>query len=72
MANTDDVRAGIDGQIKEAANKVLAQMDLSVSDAIQIPLTRVSIDRRPPLRRQWPSSAIVPQGTQALQSQKHR
>lgn len=48
MANTDVVRARIDGQVKEAATKVLAQMGLSVSDAIRILLTRVAIDKALP------------------------
>lgn len=45
MASTDIVRARIDGHIKEEATNVLAQMGLSVSDAIRMLLTRVAADK---------------------------
>ena len=45
MASTDVVRARIDGHIKEEATNVLAQMGLSVSDAIRMLLTRVAADK---------------------------
>lgn len=48
MASTDVVRARIDGHIKEEATNVLAQMGLSVSDAIRMLLTRVATDKALP------------------------
>jgi DNA-damage-inducible protein J len=48
MASTDIVRARIDGHIKEEATNVLAQMGLSVSDAIRMLLTRVAADKALP------------------------
>ncbi|WP_153101685.1 type II toxin-antitoxin system RelB/DinJ family antitoxin [Paraburkholderia hayleyella] len=48
MANSDVVRARIDGHIKEEAANVLAQMGLSVSDAIRILLTRIAADKALP------------------------
>jgi len=48
MASTDVVRARIDRHIKEEATNVLAQMGLSVSDAIRMLLTRVAADKALP------------------------
>ncbi|SFT71720.1 type II toxin-antitoxin system RelB/DinJ family antitoxin [Paraburkholderia aspalathi] len=48
MASTDVVRARIDGHIKEEATNVLAEMGLSVSDAIRMLLTRIAADRALP------------------------
>jgi len=48
MASSDIVRARIDGQLKEEASAVLAQMGLSVSDAIRILLTRIAADKALP------------------------
>lgn len=48
MANSDVVRARIDGHIKEEATNVLAEMGLSVSDAIRILLTRIATDKALP------------------------
>ncbi len=45
VASTDLVRARADGHIKEEATNALAQMSLSVSDAIRMPLTRVAADK---------------------------
>lgn len=45
MASTDVVRARIDGHIKEEATRVLAEMGLSVSDAIRMLLTRIAADK---------------------------
>jgi len=45
MSRTDVVRARIDGQVKQQATDVLAQMGLSVSDAIRMMLIRVATDR---------------------------
>lgn len=48
MASTDVVRARIDGHIKEEATSVLAEMGLSVSDAIRMLLTRIAADKALP------------------------
>lgn len=48
MASTDVVRARIDGHIKEEATNVLAEMGLSVSDAIRMLLTRIAADKALP------------------------
>nr|WP_282268192.1 type II toxin-antitoxin system RelB/DinJ family antitoxin [Stenotrophomonas sp. PS02298] len=46
--SNDVVRARIDGQIKEAATVVLAEMGLSISDAIRMLLTRIAADKALP------------------------
>ena len=65
MASDAVVRARIDGQVKERAAKVLADMGLSVSDAIRLLLVRVAAERALPfeigcrtrkLARRWRSS----------------
>ena len=48
MATSDVVRARIDGHIKEEATNVLAEVGLSVSDAIRILLTRIAADKALP------------------------
>lgn len=48
MATSDVVRARIDGHIKEEASTVLAEMGLSVSDAIRMLLTRIAADKALP------------------------
>jgi len=48
MASNDVVRARIDGRIKEAATVVLAEMGLSISDAIRMLLTRIAADKALP------------------------
>ena len=48
MASTDVVRARIDGHIKEEATSVLAEVGLSVSDAIRMLLTRIAADKALP------------------------
>ncbi len=45
MASTDVVRARIDGYIKEEATTVLAEMGLSVLDAIRMLQTRIAADK---------------------------
>jgi DNA-damage-inducible protein J len=58
MASADVVRARIDGHIKEEATNVLAEMGLSVSDAIRMLLTRIAADKALPFdinRAQPPS-----------------
>jgi DNA-damage-inducible protein J len=52
MASDTVVRACIDGQVKEKAAKVLAEMGLSVSDAIRLLLVRVAAEKGAALRDQ--------------------
>ena len=52
MASDTVVRARIDGQVKERAAKVLAEMGLSVSDAIRLLLVRVATEKAPAVRSQ--------------------
>lgn len=58
MASSDVVRARIDGHIKEEASNVLAEMGLSVSDAIRVLLTRIAADKALPfdINRAQPQS----------------
>jgi DNA-damage-inducible protein J len=50
------VRARIDGQVKEKAAKVLADMGLSVSDAIRLLLIRVAAERALPFEIKVPNA----------------
>lgn len=60
MANSDVVRARIDGHIKDEASHVLASMGLSVSDAIRMLLVRIAADKALPfdINRAQPQSEI--------------
>jgi DNA-damage-inducible protein J len=48
MAATSMAHIHIDEQVKTQATKVLAAMGLSVSDAVRIFLTRLSVEKRLP------------------------
>ena len=56
MASYTVVRARIDGQVKKRAAKVLADMGLSVSDAIRLLLVRVAAERRLPFEVEAPNA----------------
>jgi DNA-damage-inducible protein J len=56
MASDTIVRARIDGQVKEKAAKVLADMGLSVSDAIRLLLVRVAAERALPFEIKVPNA----------------
>ena len=56
MAADPVVRARIDGQIKEKATKVLADMGLSVSDAIRLLLVRVAAEKALPFEIKVPNA----------------
>jgi DNA-damage-inducible protein J len=56
MASHTVVRARIDGQVKEKAAKVLADMGLSVSDAIRLLLVRVAAERALPFEVKVPNA----------------
>jgi DNA-damage-inducible protein J len=53
------VRARIDGQIKEKAAKVLADMGLSVSDAIRLLLVRVAAEKALPFEIKVPNAETL-------------
>jgi DNA-damage-inducible protein J len=56
MASDTVVRARIDGQVKERAAKVLADMGLSVSDAIRLLLVRVAAEKALPFDIKVPNA----------------
>ena len=56
MASDTVVRARIDGKVKEKAAKVLAEMGLSVSDAIRLLLIRVAAERALPFEIKAPNA----------------
>jgi DNA-damage-inducible protein J len=56
MASDTVVRARIDGQVKERAAKVLAEMGLSVSDAIRLLLVRVATEKALPFDLKAPNA----------------
>jgi DNA-damage-inducible protein J len=56
MASDTVVRARIDRQVKERATKVLADLGLSVSDAIRLLLVRVAAERALPFEIKVPNA----------------
>ena len=56
MASDTVVRARIDGQVKAKAAKVLADMGLSVSDAIRLLLIRVAAEKSLPFEIKVPNA----------------
>jgi DNA-damage-inducible protein J len=56
MASDTVVRARIDGQVKEKAAKVLADMGLSISDAIRLLLVRVAAEKALPFELKVPNA----------------
>ena len=56
MASDTIVRARIDGRVKEKAAKVLANMGLSVSDAIRLLLVRVAAEQALPFEIKVPNA----------------
>lgn len=59
MAADAIVRARIDGQVKEQAALVLAEMGLSVSDAIRMLLVRVAAQKALPFEAKVPNAETV-------------
>jgi DNA-damage-inducible protein J len=53
------VRARIDGRVKEQATSVLAEMGLSVSDAIRMLLVRVAAERSLPFEVKVPNAVTA-------------
>jgi DNA-damage-inducible protein J len=56
MASDTVVRARVDGQVKQTAAKVLAEMGLSVSDAIRLLLVRVAAEKTLPFEIKVPNA----------------
>jgi DNA-damage-inducible protein J len=56
MASDSVVRARVDGEVKEKAAKVLADMGLSVSDAIRLLLVRVAAEKALPFEIKIPNA----------------
>ena len=56
MASDTVVRARIDARVKEKAAKVLAEMGLSVSDAIRLLLVRVAAEKALPFEIKAPNA----------------
>jgi DNA-damage-inducible protein J len=56
MASDTVVRARINGQVKERAARVLADMGLSVSDAIRLLLVRVAAEKALPFDIKVPNA----------------
>jgi len=56
MASTAFVRARIDGRLKDEAAAVLAEIGLTVSDAVRITLTRIARDRAFPFELKIPNA----------------
>ena len=59
MAADAIVRARIDGQVKEKAAIVLAEMGLSVSDAIRMLLVRVAAEKALPFEARVPNAETI-------------
>jgi DNA-damage-inducible protein J len=59
MGTDDVVRARIDGKVKEQAARVLADMGLSVSDAIRMLLVRVAREKALPFEVRIPNEETV-------------
>jgi DNA-damage-inducible protein J len=56
MASDTVVRARIDGRVKEMAAKVLADMGLSISDAVRPLLVRVAAEKALPFEIKAPNA----------------
>ena len=56
MASDTVIRARIDGRVKERAAQVLADMGLSVSDAIRLLLIRVAAEKALPFEIKVPNA----------------
>ena len=59
MESDTTVRARIDAEVKERARQVLAEMGLSVSDAIRLLLVRVAAEKAMPFEVKLPNAETV-------------
>ena len=72
MAAAAFVRARIDEQIKNDAADVLAEMGLTVSDAVRMTLTRIAKDRALPFELKVPNAETRAAMEEARESMKAR
>jgi DNA-damage-inducible protein J len=56
MATTTMVHVRLDGKVKARAEKALAAMGLSVSDAVRVLLTRVAVEKALPFEVRVPNA----------------
>lgn len=59
MAATTMVHVRLDGKVKARAEKALAAMGLSVSDAVRVLLTRVAVEEALPFEVRVPNAKTV-------------
>ncbi|HXP90877.1 MAG TPA: type II toxin-antitoxin system RelB/DinJ family antitoxin [Fibrobacteria bacterium] len=59
MATTAMVHVRVDGQLKAQANETLAEMGLSVSDAVRVFLMRVVAERQMPFAIKAPNLETI-------------
>ncbi len=59
MASDAVVRARIDGRVKDEAARVLAEMELTVSDAIRLMLVRVAAEKALPFPVEVPNATTA-------------
>ena len=72
MAAADVVRARIDSDLKKEASAVLAEMGLSVSDAIRLMLVRVASDKNLPFDIRVPNATTQAAMRDALEGRVER
>jgi DNA-damage-inducible protein J len=71
MATTTMVHVRLDGKVKARAEKALAAMGLSVSDAVRVLLTRVAVEKALPFEVRVPN-AMTRAAMKELESGKPR
>ncbi len=59
MAATEMVHVRVDKRVKARATKALADMGLSVSDAVRVLLTRVAVEKALPFEVKAPNAATA-------------
>jgi len=69
MPATEMVHVRIDRRVKAKATKTLAQMGLSISDAVRVLLTRVAVEKALPFEVKVPNAATVDAMEEARQGQ---
>ena len=68
MPATEMVHVRIDRRVKAKATKTLAQMGLSISDAVRVLLTRVAVEKALPFEVKVPNAATVDAMEEARQA----
>lgn len=59
MASSEMVHVRINKRIKQQASKALANMGLSVSDAVRVLLTRIAVEKALPFEVKTPNAATA-------------